>query len=371
MSSVVQSGHMKKLAWGLLATGKISKAFARGVQHSVHGELIAVGSRRLEPAEAMAADFKIPTAHGSYEDLLSDSKVDAVYISTPHPHHAEWIIKAAEAGKHILCEKPLTMNHDEAMASVEAARSNDVLLMEAFMVRCHPYIGVLRGLIERNRIGKIRLIRSIYSFQAGYDPESRLFNNTLGGGGILDVGCYTSSLTRLIAGIATGQTFASPECVSGAATLLETGVDGWAVATLKFHGGILGQLSTGVQLNQDNGITIYGSEGSIRIPDCWIPAREGGKISIWVKEHGADEYEVPVETDQWLYALEADAFARALFAGKRSVPEVPIEDTLDNMLTLDRWRSAVGLTYESEKPSNHFPTPTGRPSTQRVAASMM
>jgi predicted dehydrogenase/aryl-alcohol dehydrogenase-like predicted oxidoreductase len=361
---------MKKLMWGLLAAGNISKAFARGVQHSQLGELAAVGSRRLETAKAMAAEFQIPAAHGSYDELLADPNVDAVYISTPHPHHAEWIIKAAEAGKHILCEKPLTMNHAEAMASAEAARSNDVLLMEAFMVRCHPFIGILRGLIEENRIGEIRLIRSIFSFQTKYAPGSRLFNNALGGGGILDVGCYTSTLTRLIAGMATGQPFASPESVSGAATLLETGVDGWAVATLKFPGGILGQLSTGVQLNQDNGITIHGAEGSIRIPNCWIPAKEGGKISLWVKAQGLDEYEVPVETDQWLYGLEADAFARAVFDGKRSVPEVPIEDTLDNMLTLDRWRSAVGLVYDSENTSNHFPTLTGRALTKHRGAAM-
>jgi len=362
---------MKKLKWGLLATGSISKAFAKGVQHSRLGELAAVGSRRLEQAQALATQFEIPKAFGSYEELLADPGVEAVYISTPHPHHAEWIIKAAEAGKHVLCEKPLTMNHAEAMAAAEAARSNDVLLMEAFMVRCHPFIGVLRRLVEEKTIGEIRLIRSTFSFQAGYTPESRLFSNALGGGGILDVGCYTTTLARLIAGMATGQPFASPESLSGAAHLLETGVDGWAIASLKFPSGIVAQLSTGVLLNQDNGIVLHGSEGSIRVPNCWIPAREGGKISLWVKPQGKDEYELTVETDQWLYGLEADAFARALAAGQRSVPEVPIEDTLDNMLTLDRWRAAVGLTYDSEKPSNDFSTVSRRPLVKRVATRMI
>lgn len=368
---VVQSGLMKKLKWGLLATGNISKAFAKGVQHSQLGVLAAVGSRRLEQARAMADQFQIPMAHGSYEELLADTGVEAVYISTPHPHHAEWIIKAAEAGKHVLCEKPLTMNHAEAMAAAEAARSNNVLLMEAFMVRCHPFIEVLRNLVEEKTIGEIRIIRSTFSFQSGYAPESRLFSNALGGGGILDVGCYTTTLTRLIAGMASGQPFASPESLSGAANLLETGVDGWAIASLKFPSGILAQLSAGVLVNQDNGIVIHGSEGSIRIPNCWIPAKEGGKISLWVKPQGKDEYEVPVETDQWLYALEADAFARALASGQRSVPEVPIEDTLDNMLTLDRWRAAVRLVYDAEKPSNDFPTVSGRPLKKREASGMI
>ncbi len=361
---------MKKLRWGLLATGNISKAFAEGVQHSKLGELAAVGSRHLDQAQALAEQFQIPTAHGSYEDLLADPEVDAVYISTPHPHHAEWIIKAAEAGKHILCEKPLTMNYAEAMAAAEAARANDVLLMEAFMVRCHPFIGTLRKLIEDKIIGDVRLIRSTFSFQSGYNPEGRLFSNALGGGGILDVGCYTATLSRLIAGMATGQSHASPESVSGAASLLATGVDGWAIATLKFSSGILAQLSTGVYLNQDNGIVVYGSDGSIRIPDCWIPAKQGGKISLMVKPQGTDEYEVPVETDQWLYGLEADAFARALADGKRSVPEVPLEDTLDNMLTLDRWRAAIGLVYDAEQPSNEFSTLTGRPLKKREPSPM-
>ncbi len=362
---------MKKLRWGLLATGNISKAFAQGVQHSERGVLAAVGSRRLEQAQTVASRFQIPRAHGSYEELLADSGVDAVYISTPHPLHAEWIIKAAEAGKHILCEKPLTLNHAEAMAAVEAARANDVLLMEAFMVRCHPFIGTLRKLIEEKIIGEIRVLRATFSFQSTFNPNDRLFSNTLGGGGILDVGCYTTTLSRLIAGMAVGQPFVSPESVSGAAALLETGVDGWAVATLKFPGGILAQLATGVLLNQENGIFIHGSEGSIRLPNCWIPAKEGGKISIWVKPQGRDEYEVSVETDQWLYALEADAFARALADGKASVPEVPIEDTLDNMLTLDRWRAAAGLVYESEKPGNDYSTLTNRPLKKNAISQMI
>jgi predicted dehydrogenase len=340
---------MKKLHWGLLATGAIAKTFAEGVRHSRLGTLAAVGSRSAEQAQAFATQFDIPTAHGSYEALLADPDVEAVYISTPHPMHAEWIIKAAEAGKHILCEKPIAMNHAEAMAAAEAARRHNVLLMEAFMVRCHPFVETLRDLIRRKVIGDVRFIQAAFSFNGTFDPESRLFKNSLGGGGILDVGCYTATLSRLIAGMALGQPFASPLKVCGAGHLIETGVDGWATATLEFAGGILAQISAGIQLDQDNGLTIFGSGGRIRIPDCWVPARQGGKLSLFIRPAGKDEEEVTVETSEWLYGLEADAFARAVFAGSRSVPEMPIEDTLDNMLTLDRWREAIGLVYESEK----------------------
>ena len=361
---------MEKLHWGLLATGSIAKAFAHGVRHSRLGTLAAVGSRSAAQAQAFAAEFDIPNACGSYEELLADPAVEAVYISTPHPFHAEWIIKAAEAGKHVLCEKPIALNHAEAMVAAEAARKHDVLLMEAFMVRCHPLIETLKDLIRRKAIGDVRLIRAIFSFHAGFKPEGRLFNKTLGGGGILDVGCYTATLSRLIAGTALGLPYASPVKVCGAGALIETGADGWAAATLEFPGGILAQISAGVQLDQDNGVTIFGSGGRIRVPDCWVPAREGGKISLFVKPAGKEEQEITVETDEWLYGLEADAFARALFAGGRSVPEMPIDDTLDNMLTLDRWREAVGLVYESEKPSNHVPTVSRRPLVKKPAASV-
>ena len=332
-----------------MATGGIAKAFAQGVQHSRLGTLAAVGSRSSEQARAFAAQFDIPNAHGSYEELLADPEVEAVYISTPHPFHAEWIVKAAEAGKHILCEKPIALNHAEAMAAAEAARKHDVLLMEAFMVRCHPFIETLKDLIRDKVIGDVRLIQATFSFHGAFHPEGRLFSNALGGGGILDVGCYTATLSRLIAGTALGLPYASPVKVCGAGAFIETGVDGWAAATLEFPGGILAQLSAGVQLAQDNGVTIFGSGGRIRVPDCWVPAREGGRLNLFVQPAGKEEQEITVETKEWLYGLEADAFARALFAGSRSVPEMPIDDTLDNMLTLDRWREAVGLVYESEK----------------------
>ena len=129
---------MPQLNWGILSTGNIAKAFARGVAQSQSGQVVAVGSRRAESANSFGEAFGISRCHGSYEALLADSEVDAVYIATPHTFHAEWAIKAAEASKHILCEKPIGLNHAEAMAIVEAALEHDVFLMEAFMYRCHP-----------------------------------------------------------------------------------------------------------------------------------------------------------------------------------------------------------------------------------------
>lgn len=336
---------MTKLKWGLLATGRIAHAFAKGVLHSDYGEISAVASRSLASAQTFAQDYKIPQAYGSYESLLQDPDVEAVYISTPHPMHAEWIIKCAQAGKHILCEKPLTLNYTEALQAAEAASQHNVLLMEAFMFRCHPLILKLKELIAQSVIGEVRLIKATFSFQCDLKPESRLINKSLGGGGILDVGCYTTTLSRLIAGVAADLPFADPIKFFGTASLLENGVDGWAAATLQFPKNILAQVSCGCQLNQNNGIEIFGSTGHIRIPHCWVPAIEGGSSTIILQHQNEPEQEIIVETAKWLYSFEADAFARALSAGLRSVPEVPIEDTLGNMKTLDLWLQQAGVHY--------------------------
>src|SRR5690606_25764497 len=136
------------------------------------------------------------TAHASYEALLADPAVDAVYIATPHPMHARWAILAAEAGKHILCEKPLALNHGQAMAMVEAAVRHRVFFMEAFMYRCHPQTARLVELIQQGAIGQVRMIEGSFGYRAGFDPNSRVYNNDLAGGGILDVGCYPVSMAR-------------------------------------------------------------------------------------------------------------------------------------------------------------------------------
>jgi len=141
------------LNWGILGAGSIAKAFAQGLATSRTGKLRAIASRSQEKADAFGNEFKLPGRYGTYDALLNDADVDAVYIATPHPHHAEWAIKAAEAGKHLLVEKPIALNFAEASAIVEAAREHDVFLMEAFMYRCHPLIGDVCARIQSGVIG--------------------------------------------------------------------------------------------------------------------------------------------------------------------------------------------------------------------------
>jgi predicted dehydrogenase len=331
------------LKWGILATGGIARAFASGVAHSKSGRVVAVGSRSNQSAEMFAREFGIGRAHGSYEALLADREVQAVYVATPHPQHAEWIIKAARAGKHVLCEKPLSLTHAEASVAAEACAAGNVMLMEAFMYRCHPQTAKIAELVRSGILGRIGLVQAAFGFSNEFDAKNRFWNKELGGGGILDVGCYPVSLARLIAGVDQGKPFANPISVSGEIELHpQTGVDACAVATLRFESGMLAQISTSISLMQDNAVRIYGSAGWLHVPEPWVPAREGGEVVFFHYKGGDKSPEkIVIPSQGWLYGLEADAFASAVAAGLREVPQMSVADSLGNMAVLDAWRSCA------------------------------
>jgi predicted dehydrogenase/aryl-alcohol dehydrogenase-like predicted oxidoreductase len=347
-----------KIRWGIIATGAIGTTFARGLKMCQTGQLHAVASRSQEKADAFAREWGAKTAYASYEALLNDPQVQAVYISTPHPMHAEWAIHAANAKKHVLVEKPFALNFAQAMAMTEAAITNDVLMMEAFMYRCHPQTAKLVELIKNKSIGDVRVIQATFSFHAGFNPNGRIFNNALAGGGILDVGCYTASMSRLIAGAAAGKDFADPLEVRAAGHLGQTGTDEWAIASLKFPGDILAQLSTGVSVNQENVVRIFGSEGRITLPNPWQANRtapEPGQILVQRNDEKQPR-EITVEANVTSFAYEADHFGNALLSNKRPppAPAMSRDDTLGNIRTLDAWRHEIGLVYESETPAHYL-----------------
>jgi predicted dehydrogenase/aryl-alcohol dehydrogenase-like predicted oxidoreductase len=362
----------EKVRWGLLATGAIAQAFARGVKVSQTGVLAAVGSRTADKARQFGAAFGIERCHGSYEALLADQQVEAVYISTPHPQHAEWAIQAAEAGKHVLVEKPIGVNQYEAQAMIDAASSNKVFLMEAYMYRCHPQTAKLAELLRQKAIGDVCAIQATFSFHAGFNPDGRIWSNALADGGILDVGGYTTSIARLIAGAGLGLPFADPVAVTGAGHLHpQTGADAWAVGTLKFAGDIVATIATGVGLNQENVVRIFGSEGSLFLPNPYVAARDGAVPGgIVVNRKGEPPREIAVDSPVSSFAHEADVCGRAIRAGRQQAesPAMTWDDTLGNMRTQDAWRAAIGLTYSAEKPENLRPvTVANRPLKVRSA----
>jgi predicted dehydrogenase/aryl-alcohol dehydrogenase-like predicted oxidoreductase len=341
----------EKLRWAIVGAGTIAQTFARGVAGSRTGELLAVGSRAQDTAERFGAEFGVPRRYGSYEAVLADADVDAVYVSTPHPFHAEWAIRAAEAGKHLLIEKPLGINHAEAMAVVEAARQHDVFLMEAYMYRCHPQTARLVELIREGAIGEVRVIEASFGFDIGDKPDHRLLDHGLAGGGILDVGGYPVSIARLVAGAASGAAFADPIDVSGAGHIgPESRVDEWAVATLRFPGDIVAQVKSAVRLDTENVVRVFGDEGWLLVPAPWTLRGSSLRSSILVHRSGEEhprEIVVEAAADPW--AIEADTVATHLAARQAPSPAMSWADSLGNMQTLDRWRDALGLTYDSER----------------------
>ena len=356
------------LRWGIIGTGNIASRFASQVPTSKTNEVVAVGSRSLDSANAFADKWDIAHRHGSYDDLLADDTVDAVYIATPHPMHVEWAIKTAEAGKHVLCEKPLAINRAWSEAMIEAAVRNDVFLMEAYMYRCLPQTKLVAQLVRDGEIGTVHQIQATFAFAAGFRPESRIFADELAGGGILDVGGYPVSYSRLIAGIAAGQPFADPAAVSAVGHVGETGADEWSVATLFFDGGVTAQVSTGVRLSDQNQVRIFGSEGYLVIEDPWFGG-DGKPTHVTLHKVGEEPRDISAEP-ALIYAAEAEAVQAAIQAGAKEAPEMSWADTLGNLTVQDQWRAAIGQQYASERDDATIPTATGRPLTRRDDAPM-
>lgn len=336
-----------KFRWGLIATGGIARKFAEQLPASRTGELVAVGSRTREAAEKFAADFGGVRAHGSYEALLADPEVQAVYISPPHPAHLEGVERAAAAGKHILCEKPLTLRLADTQRALKAARAGGVCLMEAFMYRCHPQTDKIAALIADGAIGRLRVIRAAFCFDRAFDPAHRLFNRALGGGGILDIGCYPVSYSRRMAGAALGRHFAEPEQFKAVGhRLAATGVDDYAAAVATFPGGVVAELCCGTTLRREVAVRVYGESGWIDVPAPYHPAGTEGADTFTLYRSGREPEIVRTATAEPIYALEADAFADAVAAGAREVPAMTHADTLGNAAVLDDWLAQVGVSYE-------------------------
>jgi predicted dehydrogenase len=340
-----------KLNWGIISTGRIAKVFAAALAASRTGRLVAVGSRSRAAADKFAAEWGGIRAHATYEALLADPEVAAVYIGTPHDSHVALIIAAAEAGKHVLCEKPLALNHADAARAVAAARRHRVFLMEAFMYRCHPQTAKLAELVRTGVIGELRMISAVFSFNRPVDPALRLFNRALGGGGILDIGCYPMSIARLVAGAATGRPFAEPEQLAGAGRIHPVAqVDEYAAATLRFPGGIVAQLACGITAMREISVRVYGTDGMIQLPVPFHPgaAREGpGRILVHRPDAPAPE-EIVCPAPAELFTLEADTVGDAIARGERESAAMSHADTLGNLAALDAWRAAIGLRYDGE-----------------------
>ena len=278
--------------WGLLSTANINRKLIPGAQDSPRVDLIAVASRNQQRAEDYAREWGIERAYGSYEALLDDPDVEAVYIPLPNTMHTEWSIRALEAGKHVLCEKPLSRHPDDVVDAFDAADRTVRLLSEAFMYRHNPQTMRLRELIDDGTIGEVRLIRATFSYPL-YDPDNIRLRTDLEGGALMDVGCYCVSGARLAAG-------GEPVAVFGQARFGETGTDWVFTGSMRFDGDVLATFDCGTALPERDELEVIGSDGSLFLDDPWhcnVPAIEvrRGRNVERIELERADSYRLELE----------------------------------------------------------------------------
>jgi xylose dehydrogenase (NAD/NADP) len=310
---------------GVLSTANINRKVIPGAQESPEVELIAVASRNDAKAAAYAHEWNIPAAHGSYEALLANPDVDAVYISLPNSLHVEWSIRALEAGKHVLCEKPLARGPDEVARAFDAAERNGRILMEAFMYRHHPQTIHWKQLVDDGAIGELRMIRSSFSFPLD-DPNDVRALPELQGGGLMDVGCYCVSGSRLVAG--------EPVRVSAHQVVGPTGVDMRLIGTMEFANDVLATFDCGIDLPDRGGpLEVYGSEGTLRVVSPWHCVEPHIELE---RGRGTEIIEMP-DVDK--YRLELENLARAIRGDEE--PLLGRDDALGQARTIDAlYRSA-------------------------------
>jgi predicted dehydrogenase len=327
---------VEKVRWGILGTGAIARQFVQGLNSVPHAEVLAVGSRSGASAQEFADKRGIPRGHASYDDLASDPDVDVVYIATPHPFHAENATLCLEAGKAVLCEKPFCVNAAEAERVVELAREKRLFIMEGMWTRFFPLMEEVRRLVSQRTIGEVRMLNVDFGFRADLDPASRLFDQRLGGGALLDVGVYCVSLASMVLG--------RPSGFVGLPHLGETGVDEQASVVLEHEGGRLANLSIGIRTATPQEATIMGTEGYLRIHAPWWRP-ESMTISRPGKE--SETVDAPVSGNGFNY--EAAEVMRCLEAGKTESDVMPLDETVSVMRTMDGIRAAWGLRYPGEE----------------------
>jgi xylose dehydrogenase (NAD/NADP) len=286
------------MRWGILSTANIARRLVEGARVAEGIELVAVGSRDPVRGRAFADELGIPRAHGSYEALLADPDVDAIYNPLPNSLHVPWSIKALEAGKHVLCEKPLSRHPDQVDAAFDAADRAGRLLMEAFMWRFHPQTEAVSGLVAEGAVGNLRYVRAAFGFNLPEGDNVR-WSGELEGGALMDVGCYCVSALRLLCG--------EPQRVSGELVRGGGGVDGRFAGVLRFAGDVLGSFDCGMDVLGRSGLEVVGDSGRLLVEDPWKAQPEPG---IVLERENGEREEIEV-TAADPYARELEEFSAA------------------------------------------------------------
>jgi xylose dehydrogenase (NAD/NADP) len=315
----------RRLRWGVLGGARIARlCVIPAIHRSRNGEIRGIACRSGDRSQVLAQEHRIPLACGRYEEILENPEIEAVYIPLPNHLHKEWTVRAVEAGKHVLCEKPLAVNAQEAREMVQAARKRGVYLMEAFMYRFHPRSLRIKSLVDRGAVGDPRLIRSAFCFRLPDRQEMR-FRPEMGGGALLDVGCYGVSLARWILG-------AEPEAVQAMADYGPTGTDVTVVGLLRFPEGRVAVLEASLVSALQQTYSIAGTEGMIELPhNAFIPWEKDACFRVRAADEEDGTVEIIPGADE--YQLMVENFADAVLDGRQLA--YPAEDSVKNMQVLD------------------------------------
>lgn len=328
----------RPVRWGILATGKIARSFAQNLTLVEDAEIAAVASRRLESAQAFAAEHAAGhgagRAYGSYEELVADPDVDVVYVATPHALHKQNVLMAFEAGKPVLCEKALTLNAPDAEELVTAARAKGLFFMEAMWMRCNPVIRRLRQLATSGALGRVQQVRADLGFLVDRPETDRMLAPELGGGALLDMGIYPLTFAWLFLG--------EPEQVEAVATMSPSGIDLNLSLSLGYASGAVASLSSTMTAWSPRTASIATDRGRVDLPEAfhqptsarWTAAGETEEIREQVTGTGL--------------ADEAMEVIRCLRSGETESPLVPLDETVALMRLMDGIREKIGLVYDAD-----------------------
>lgn len=326
---------MDKIKWGIVSTGMIAHRFAAGLAVLDDAELYAVSSRTQEKADQFAAECGAAKSYDSLTALAADPEIDVIYIGNPHPMHCPSALECLEAGKAVLCEKPMGMNEGEVTRMIEMAGAHNCFFMEAVWSRFFPAIAKVRELVAEGAIGEVRTVQANFGFRADLNPEHRLFNPDLGGGALLDVGIYPIQLAQMLLG--------EPTSVLGMASMGETGVDEQNSMLLGYASGAQAVLSSAVRTDLCNEAIIYGTEGRIVIEEpFWNP-------SDLILFRGDDRATMHFDNPGNGYQYEAASVMDHLRAGALQNKFMNWDESLLLTRTMDALRRQWDLTYPMER----------------------
>jgi len=320
--------------WGVLSAANIAvKRVAPAIAASSNGRLVAIGSRNPQRAEELFAFAPEVIIYGDYESVVNDPEIEAIYIPLPNSLHAEWTIKALQAGKHVLCEKPLAVTAEQGVTMVQAARENGMLLMEAFMYRFHPQTIWALEQIANGRIGNVKLIHSSFSFNVGSRPHDIRLQADLAGGSLMDVGCYPVNLCRAIYGhtpIAVGARVYTPAMGE---------VERFASAVLDFDDGCFGLIDSSFELPTRQVAEIIGEAGTITVPLPFTPGHIEAMVILALEGQTIHQRFSPVDH----FRLEVEHFSACIRYGHQ--PLLSLEETIENLATIEAIYQSAGYRW--------------------------